>query len=81
MFWFDQSNGHSGEGHQEEAQIFCLPPKKYNQSKTNLSLQGLLIKPIQRFPQYILFLQVRYLLLLLFPLLSGILAEAYIITV
>ena len=46
--------------------------KKYNQSKTSLSLQGLLLKPIQRFPQYILFLQVRYLLLLLFlPLLSS----------
>ena len=33
--------------------------RKYNQSKTSLSLQGLLLKPIQRFPQYILFLQVR----------------------
>ena len=32
--------------------------RKYNQSKTSLSLQGLLLKPIQRFPQYILFLQV-----------------------
>ena len=32
---------------------------KYTQSKTSLSLQGLLLKPIQRFPQYILFLQVR----------------------
>ena len=27
---------------------------------TNLSLQGLLLKPIQRFPQYILILQVRW---------------------
>lgn len=33
--------------------------RKYNQSKTSLSLQGLLLKPIQRFPQYILFLQVK----------------------
>ena len=31
---------------------------KYAESKTSLSLQGLLLKPIQRFPQYILFLQV-----------------------
>ena len=31
--------------------------QKYNQTKTSLSLQGLLLKPIQRFPQYILFLQ------------------------
>ena len=37
--------------------------KKYNQSKTSLSLQGFLLKPIQRFPQYILSLQVRYLFL------------------
>ena len=28
MFWFDQSNGHSGEGHQQEAQICCLPPEE-----------------------------------------------------
>ena len=32
--------------------------KKYMSSKTSLSLQGLLLKPIQRFPQYILFLTV-----------------------
>ena len=31
---------------------------KYASSKTSLSLQGLLLKPIQRFPQYILFLTV-----------------------
>ena len=32
--------------------------QKYTRSKTSLSLQGLLLKPIQRFPQYILFLTV-----------------------
>ena len=32
--------------------------EKYMCSKTSLSLQGLLLKPIQRFPQYILFLTV-----------------------
>ena len=32
--------------------------EKYQISKTSLSLQGLLLKPIQRFPQYILFLTV-----------------------
>ena len=32
--------------------------QKYVTSKTSLSLQGLLLKPIQRFPQYILFLTV-----------------------
>jgi hypothetical protein len=32
--------------------------EKYKSSKTSLSLQGLLLKPIQRFPQYILFLTV-----------------------
>ena len=32
--------------------------QKYVISKTSLSLQGLLLKPIQRFPQYILFLTV-----------------------
>ena len=32
--------------------------EKYKDSKTSLSLQGLLLKPVQRFPQYILFLQV-----------------------
>lgn len=32
--------------------------EKYVVSRTSLSLQGLLLKPIQRFPQYILFLQV-----------------------
>ena len=32
--------------------------QKYMTSKTSLSLQGLLLKPIQRFPQYILFLTV-----------------------
>ena len=32
--------------------------EKYHESKTSLSLQGLLLKPVQRFPQYILFLQV-----------------------
>lgn len=31
---------------------------KFRLSKTSLSLQGLLLKPIQRFPQYILFLTV-----------------------
>jgi Rho guanine nucleotide exchange factor 10 len=31
--------------------------QKYRESKTSLSLQGLLLKPVQRFPQYILFLQ------------------------
>ena len=31
---------------------------KFHLSKTSLSLQGLLLKPIQRFPQYILFLTV-----------------------
>ena len=31
---------------------------RYKQSNTSLSLQGLLLKPIQRFPQYIMFLQV-----------------------
>ena len=30
----------------------------YKNSRTSLSLQGLLLKPVQRFPQYILFLQV-----------------------
>ena len=34
--------------------------EKYRESKTSLSLQGLLLKPVQRFPQYILFLQVCY---------------------
>ena len=33
--------------------------EKYAHSRTSLSLQGLLLKPIQRFPQYIMFLQVR----------------------
>ena len=32
--------------------------QRYRESKTSLSLQGLLLKPVQRFPQYILFLQV-----------------------
>jgi len=32
--------------------------EKYESSRTSLSLQGLLLKPIQRFPQYIMFLQV-----------------------
>lgn len=32
--------------------------EKYAVSRTSLSLQGLLLKPIQRFPQYIMFLQV-----------------------
>lgn len=32
--------------------------QKYKSSKTSLSLQGLMLKPIQRFPQYILFLTV-----------------------
>ena len=36
--------------------------EKYKSSKTSLSLQGLLLKPIQRFPQYILFLTVSLLL-------------------
>ncbi|CAI8009585.1 Rho guanine nucleotide exchange factor 10 [Geodia barretti] len=31
--------------------------QRYRESKTSLSLQGLLLKPVQRFPQYILFLQ------------------------
>ena len=34
--------------------------EKYKESKTSLSLQGLLLKPVQRFPQYILFLQVLF---------------------
>ena len=34
--------------------------EKYKESKTSLSLQGLLLKPVQRFPQFILFLQVLF---------------------
>lgn len=36
-----------------------LLKEKYAHSRTSLSLQGLLLKPIQRFPQYIMFLQVQ----------------------
>ena len=42
----------------KKKQFASFLEQKYRESKTSLSLQGLLLKPVQRFPQYILFLQV-----------------------
>ncbi len=46
------------QGLKKKVKFISFLKEKYKQSNTSLSLQGLLLKPIQRFPQYILFIQV-----------------------
>ncbi len=46
------------QGLKKKVKFIAFLKEKYKQSNTSLSLQGLLLKPIQRFPQYILFIQV-----------------------
>ncbi len=47
------------QGLKKKVKFISFLKEKYKQSNTSLSLQGLLLKPIQRFPQYIMFIQVR----------------------